>query len=132
MAKSKKIKRKKILKKSAVVEVKTEARFLPISERKMRLVVEQIKTLSPVEALTSLQFLNKKAANFLIKAIKTAIADAENNFQLDKDSLSFAEIKVNRGPVLKRRDVYHGARFNGGIIKKPRTHLIIRLVAKKH
>jgi len=132
MVKTKKTNQKKVVKKPAIVEVKTEARFLPISERKMRLVIEQIKDLSPSEALINLRFLNKKAAKFLVKAIKTAIADAENNFQLDKDSLTFVQIKANRGPVLKRRDVYHGARFDGGMIKKPRTHLIVRLVSNKN
>jgi len=126
-----KVKNQKIPKKLEFAEAKTEAKFLPISDRKMRMVIDQVKDLSPAKALVSLQFLNKKAAGFLIKAIKTAMADAQNNFHLNKDSLVFKEIKANRGPVLKRRDVYHGARFNGGVIKKPRTHLIVRLVGEK-
>ena len=130
MAKTKVTKPKKI-KKPVLIEVKTEAKFLPISERKMRLVIDQIKDQTPIKALLTLKFFNKKAAKFLGKAIKTAIADAENNFQLDKEALVFKEIKANLGPGLKRRDVYHGARFNGGLIKKARTHLVIRLVGEK-
>ena len=99
-----------------LIEVKTEAKYLPISPRKLRLVAEAVKRLEPEEALRKLAFLNKKGAQFLIKAIKTALADAENNFGLAKDSLRFVEILVNEGPRLKRRDKSHGARFNGGII----------------
>ena len=117
---------------STVKVVKTEARYLPISERKMRLVIKAVKNLQPDEALEKLEFINKKGARFLIKAIKTALADAENNFGLERKGLAFKEILANQGPSLKRRDKSHGARFHSGIIRRNRTHLVIKLVSRNN
>ncbi len=125
------MKTKKEKKKGELVEVKTEAKYLPISPRKLRLVVEAVKGLEPEEALRKLAFLNKKGARFLTKAIKTALADAENNFGLVKESLRFKEILVNEGPRLKRRDKSHGARFHFGLIQKRRSHLVVKLVGEQ-
>jgi len=118
-------------KKPELVEVKTEANFLPISPRKLKLVVDGIKLMAPDQALRRLALWNKKGARFLVKAIRTVIADAKNNFGLDPDGLSFKEILVNEGPRLKRRDRSHGARFSGGLIMKPRSHLVIKVVGEK-
>ncbi len=120
----------KIIKKK-LIEVKTEAKYLPISARKLRLIVNEIKEMKPSEALRKLAFLNKKGARFLIKAIKTVIADSKYNFKLNKDSLCFKEILVNKGPSLKRRDKSHGARFHSGVIKKSRAHLVVKVVGEK-
>ncbi len=109
--------------------VKTEAKFLPISPRKLRLVVEAAKKLSPEQAVKQLSFSNKKGARFLVKAIKTALADAEHNFDLDKDNLVFEEILVNEGSALKRRDKSKRM-FRYGIIRKPRTHLVVKVKEK--
>lgn len=106
--------------------IKTEANFLPISPRKLRLVVEGVKNLSPQEAIDKLSFTNKKGAKFLIKAIKTGLADAEHNFGLNKDEIMFEEIIVNQGPVLKRRDKSKRM-FRYGVIKKRRSNLVIKL-----
>lgn len=111
------------------VIVKTEAKFLPISPRKLRLIAEATKNLLPQEALKKLTFMNKKGAKYLAKAIKTAIADAEHNFNLDKNKLVFEEVLVNEGPVLKRRDKSKRM-FRYGIIKKRRSHLIVKLREK--
>jgi len=109
--------------------VKTEARFLPISPRKMRLVVEAVKKMPPEQAIKLLSFSNKKGAKFLVKAIKTALADAEHNFDLNKDNLVFEEIVVNEGPALKRRDKSKRM-FRYGIIRKRRSHLVVKVKEK--
>lgn len=118
-------------KEKELVKVKTEVKYLPISPIKLGLIAKAVRNLSPEEALRRLVFLSKKGARFLRKGIKTAVADAEHNFGLDKESLEFEEIIVNQGPGLKRRDRHHGARFNGGLIKKPRTHLVIKIKGRK-
>ncbi len=106
--------------------VKTEAKFLPISPRKMRLLVEAVKDLRPEKAIEKLNFMNKKGAKFLLKAVKTVLADAEHNFGLSKDNLIFDEIVVNEGPMLKRRDKSKRM-FKYGIIKKRRSHLVVKV-----
>lgn len=110
--------------------VKTEAKFLPLSPRKLRLVVEAVKEFSPQVAVEKLRFMNKKGADYLAKAIQTALADAEHNFDLKKDNLVFDEIVVNEGPVLKRRDKSKRM-FRYGIIKKRRSHLVVKLKEKE-
>lgn len=110
--------------------VKTESKYLPISARKLRLVVEAAKNKNPLQAMKELKFMNKKGARFLSKAIKTALADAEHNFAMNKDNLVFDEIIVNEGPTLKRRDRSHGARFHPGMIRKRRSHLIVKVKEK--
>ncbi len=112
------------------VVVKTEAKYLPITPRKLRLVVKSAKQKNPQEAMKKLKFMNKKGAKFLHKAIKTALADAEHNYGLDKGKLVFDEIIVNEGPMLKRRDKSHGARFHPGMIRKRRSHLVVKLREK--
>lgn len=110
--------------------VKTETKYLPITPRKLRLVVETAKQKSPQEAMRKLKFMNKKGAKFLHKTIKTALADAEHNFGLNKEELVFDEVIVNEGPMLKRRDKSHGARSHPGMIRKRRSHLVVKLREK--
>jgi len=131
--KSKKITTKKESpKEAAKIVVKSEAKYLRVSPRKLRLVVKAIKNLSVTESLKKLKFLNKKEGKFLSKAIKTAIADAQNNFNLKTDSLIFKNILVQEGPKLKRMDKSHGARFNRGIIQKRMSHLVVELEGVKN
>jgi len=114
-----------------IIEVKSEIRSLDISPRKLRLIVDSIKKLSPREAISRLGVLNKKGARLMIKAIRTAIADAKNNFGLEEETFKFKEILANEGKKTKLRDKHHGARFNGGIIHKRRSILRIVIVGSK-
>ncbi len=126
-----KAKAQKSKKKPMSKVVTTMARSLPISPRKLRLVAAAFKNKTPEEALTLLPFVNKKGARFLYKAVRTAIADAEHNFHLNKSSLRFEKILVNEGTRLKRMDKSHSARFHQGLIQKRRSHLIVSLKGVK-
>jgi len=84
------------------MEVKAEAKYIRMSSRKVRLVVDAIRGLSPQKALEYLKFVNKRAAGPLSKVIKSAIANAKNNFGLKPEDLRFKEIQVGEGPTLKR------------------------------
>lgn len=84
------------------MEVKAEAKYIRISPRKVRLVVDAIKGLTPQKAVSYLKFVNKRAAAPLSKLIKSAIANAQNNFSLKPEDLKFKEIQVGEGPTLKR------------------------------
>lgn len=83
-------------------EVKASLRFLRMSPKKVRLVAKVLKRLSVGEALDQLQFISKAAAQPLTKLIKSAIANAENNFGLEKENLVIKKLIVNEGPTLKR------------------------------
>ncbi|MDD4785148.1 MAG: uL22 family ribosomal protein [Candidatus Shapirobacteria bacterium] len=98
-----------------------------ISPRKLRLLVDNIKKLSPVEALTRLKFTNTKAARIMVKALQNIIADAKNNFNLDTNNLKFDLIKVDEALKIKRMDKSHGSRFARGLIQKRHSRLVIHV-----
>ncbi len=85
-----------------VTEVKAAARFIRVAPRKVRLVIRQLVGLEVVKALDYLRFVNKSAVKPVTKLLQSAIANAENNFQLDKNDLYIKKIIANDGPVLKR------------------------------
>ena len=76
--------------------------YLRISPRKIRLVTDLIKGLDVTEAKHQLRFLTKRAAQPLAKLLDSATANAQHNFNLDKNNLYIAKILVNQGPTLKR------------------------------
>jgi len=84
------------------MSVSARLRYLRIAPRKVRLVVDLIRGKSVEEAQTILNFTLKKAAQPLIKVLKSAIANAKNNFQLDSENLYISEIRVDEGPRYKR------------------------------
>ncbi len=72
------------------------------SPRKIRLVADAIRKLSVAEAQDALTVIDKRGAYSLGKVLKSAIANAVNNSNLDKGNLIIADINVSEGPVLKR------------------------------
>lgn len=84
------------------MEIKAKAKHIRISPRKVRLVVDIIRGLEVNKALDQLQHVNKQAVRPLIKLIKSSIANAEHNFELDKNNLKITEIRVDEGPTLHR------------------------------
>ena len=84
------------------MEVKAKAKFIRMSPTKIRLVANLIKKLPAMKALDQLAFSGKRAAGPVVKLIKSALANAEHNFELAKDNLFIKEITVNQGPTLKR------------------------------
>ena len=98
-----------------------------ISPRKLRLLADNIRKMSPVEALGRLKFTNTKAARIMVKALQNVIADAKNNFNFDTNSLKFDLLKVDEGLKIKRMDKAHGSRFARGLIQKRHSRLIIHV-----
>lgn len=109
------------------IESKYLDKNIKISPRKLRLIANTTKKISPAVALDKLLFTNTKSARILHKAIKTAIATAKNNYSLDPATLSFVTIEVNEGLKIKKMDKSHGSRFNRGIITRRHSRLKIIL-----
>ena len=84
------------------MKVKASLKNLRMSPRKVRLVTRSIVGMNVAQALIQLQNLVKKTSNPLEKLLRSAIANAENNFGLDKDNLFVSNIQVGGGPSLKR------------------------------
>jgi large subunit ribosomal protein L22 len=84
------------------MEVEAKARYMRIPPRKARLVAATVIGLPVKEALTVLDFTPKAAAKEVGKVLKSAAANASNNFSQDEDALVVKRIVVNEGPTLKR------------------------------
>lgn len=73
-----------------------------MSAQKVRLVINLVRGLSVTDALNQLRFINKLAAEPVAKLINSAVANAENTFNLEKSNLLISEIKADEGVTLKR------------------------------
>ncbi|MGD8254400.1 MAG: 50S ribosomal protein L22 [Syntrophobacterales bacterium] len=84
------------------MEVRAVTRYVRIAPRKARLVTELIKGKPVEEALTILKFVPKKAARLVDKTLRSAVANAEQNPNIDVDTLYIKRIFVDGGPTMKR------------------------------
>ena len=108
------------------MEVKSTTKFVRLSPKKARDVAREIQGLAVSSALDILTFTPKKAAQLIGKTLKTAIADAENNFSLDAGSLVIKEAVIGAGPTLRR--FKPRAKGSAGPILKRTSHISITLV----
>ncbi len=84
------------------MDVHASLRFLRMSPRKVRLVINAVRGLPAVEADTRLQFMQKGAARPVLKLLRSAMANAEHNFQLHAETLVIKTITADGGPTTKR------------------------------
>lgn len=104
-------------------------RNLRVSPRKLGLVAGLIRNLHVNNALMQLSFSKKRIAKDVLKCLQSAVANAENNHNLDIDNLFIAEVLVGKAIVMKRFSPR--ARGRGFRIKKPFSNLSIKLVEVK-
>ena len=105
------------------------AKYIRISPRKVQVVIDLIRGKKVDEALAILAYTPKSASPVVEKVLESAIANAENNLQMDRGSLYVAEVYANQGPTLKR----YWARSHGraDVILKRSSHITIVLDAVK-
>ena len=104
-------------------EAKAVARLLRISPQKLNLVAGLIRGKKVASALADLEFSRKRIARDVRKCLESAIANAENNHDLDVDDLVVAEAYVGKALVLKR--FHPRGRGRMGKILKPFSNLTI-------
>ena len=109
--------------------VKAVYRNLRSSPRKINDILRSIRGKKADIALRNLQFSEKRVSKEISKTIKSAVANAENNNQLDIDNLFIKEAYVGKGMVMKR--YRPRARGRAGEIKKPFSNLTIIISEKK-
>ena len=85
-----------------ITSAKATAKTVRVSPRKSRLVIDLIRGKSVGEAISILKFSPNKAAGIIEKVLMSAIANAENNFDLDVEDLVVSEAFINEGPTMKR------------------------------
>jgi len=104
-------------------EAQAIARMLRVSPQKLNLVAQLIRGKKVHIALADLEFSRKRIAKEVRKCLESAIANAENNHDLDVDDLVVARAFVGKGLVIKR---FHArGRGRAGKILKPFSHLTI-------
>jgi large subunit ribosomal protein L22 len=104
-------------------EAQAVGRMLRTSDRKLNLVAQQIRGKAASKALAELTFSPKRIAQSVKKVLQSAVANAENNHNLDVDDLVVAEAWVGKNIVLKR---FHArGRGKGARILKPFSEITI-------
>ncbi|MDC7786920.1 50S ribosomal protein L22 [Rhodoplanes sp. TEM] len=104
-------------------EAKAVARMLRVSPQKLNLVAQLIRGKKVQTALADLEFSRKRIARDVRKCLQSAIANAENNHDLDIDDLVVAQAHVGKALVIKR--FVPRGRGRSGKIMKPFSHLTI-------
>ena len=107
------------------MEVKAVSKYLRVSPQKVRTLIGAVKG-KPVETgLNALKFMPQKAAKILEKTVRSAVANADQNPDIDVDALIIRNITADQGPVLKRFRAR--ARGRGARILKRTTHITVIL-----
>ncbi|MBR1386615.1 MAG: 50S ribosomal protein L22 [Bacilli bacterium] len=110
------------------MEGKAIAKSVRISPIKARLVIDLIRGKKVDEAVTILENRNKKSSGMILKVLNSAVANAVNNFSLDKNKLYVKEARVDAGPVMKR--VMFDSRSHIGHKDRRTSHIVV-VVAEK-
>lgn len=84
------------------MEIIAKSTFVRATPRKLRLVAEQIRGLEVKQAEAILKNLPKRAAEPLLLVLKQGVANALNNFKLNKDNLKIKRLEIGEGPRMKR------------------------------
>ncbi|RME39556.1 MAG: 50S ribosomal protein L22 [Deltaproteobacteria bacterium] len=110
------------------MEAKARLRYVRLSPRKARWVVDMIRGKGVQEALSTLRFSPQKAAGIVAGVVNSAIANAEQKGVADVDRLYVKTITVDQGPVLKR--FIPRAQGRATRIRKPTSHITVVLDEK--
>jgi large subunit ribosomal protein L22 len=84
------------------MEVKATAKYVPGSPRKLRLIADSVKGQPVADALAVLRYYPSPLSKLIAKVVKSAAANAENNYQLDARELRIVNCQVDEGPTAKR------------------------------
>ncbi len=106
-----------------VREARAVARFVRAAPRKVGIVCDAIRGKSAGEALAILQFLPNRAAGLVASVLRSAIANATHNYELDAELLYVAGATADQGPVQKR--IHPRARGQAFPILKRTTHITV-------
>ena len=109
-------------------EVKATAKYIRIAPRKVRIVMNLVRGKSVADALAILKFTPKVGADAVEKVLCSAIANAENNFDMDADRLFISSAFVDQGPTLKR--IHPRSRGQAFKILKHTSHITVAVNEK--
>jgi len=111
------------------MEVKAKTKYLPISSQKLALVCDQVRGMDAEEALIVLKFMPQKGSDFVYKTVHSALANAENNFDLDPTNMVISQIWSGEGPSLKRFKAGARGRYKPRVRRQ--SHLWVTLAERE-
>ncbi|MBZ0275791.1 MAG: 50S ribosomal protein L22 [Anaerolineae bacterium] len=111
------------------MEIRAKTSFLSISPQKLRLVCDQVRGMGAQQAITVLKFMPQKGADMVGKTLASAVANAENNFDLNAADLYVAHISADEGPRLKRMKAGARGRYKPRVRRT--SHVTIVLAERK-
>ena len=105
------------------METRAVAKYIRITPRKVRIVLDLIRGKNVAEAFAILKFTPKSGADVVEKVLRSAVANAENNFDMDADKLFVKTAYADQGPTLKR--IHPRSRGQAFKILKRTSHVTI-------
>ena len=110
------------------MESKAVAKFVRITPRKVRIVLDLIRGKNVAEAFAILKFTPKAGADVVEKVLRSAVANAENNFDMDVDKLFVKTAFADEGPTMKR--IHPRSRGQAFKILKRSSHVTVAVKEK--
>ncbi|NLW25460.1 MAG: 50S ribosomal protein L22 [Clostridia bacterium] len=111
------------------MEARAVAKYIRISPRKARQVIDLIRGKDVKDAFAILKFTPNKGADLIAKVLKSAVSNAEHNYEMDVDSLYVSKAYVDQGPTLKRFKPRAYGRAD--MIRKRTSHITVVVSEKK-
>jgi large subunit ribosomal protein L22 len=109
-----------------MADIRAYLRFLPISAQKVRLIVDMVRGKSANDALDMLRFVPNRSAEPVLKLLKSAVANAEENFGVSRDDLFVATIFADEAPTRKWRRFGARGRFKPLLRRSSHVTVILR------
>ncbi len=110
------------------MEAKAIAKYIRIAPRKVRIVADLIRGKSIAEAFAILQHTPKVASEVVEKTLKSAVANAEHNYDMNVDTLYVSTVYVDQGPTMKR--IHPRSRGQAFKILKRSSHVTVMVKEK--
>lgn len=107
-------------------DIFAQARFIPVSAQKARLVADLVRGKDAVEALTILKFTTHRAARPISKVLASAVANGEENFGVSRDDLYVYRISADEAPTRKWRRFGARGRFKPWLRRSSHITVILR------
>jgi large subunit ribosomal protein L22 len=111
------------------MDVRASTTYAAISAQKLRLVCDQVRGMNAEKALAVLEFTPKKGAGIIHKTLTSAIANAVNNFDLDRETLVIKTIYADGGPMQKRYKAGARGRYKPRVRRTAHLTIVLSDVA---
>jgi len=107
-------------------EVRAQVRYVKQSAQKVRLVVDRVRGMNALRALGMLKLMPQQAADPVYKLLKSAVANAENNFGMAGEDLYVAAISADEGPTRRWRRFGARGRFKPILKRSAHISIVVR------